>query len=153
MDRNFDALRVLCLSALLLGGCGQGEPKPVNIAPEDMCALCKMAISEKRFAAEFIDKDGEAFKFDDIACLLQYVKGKRNQAAIAAYFVVDLDSQSWTKAEEAYFVRSAKIKTPMSGGVAAFRTQTKAQEAAAQHQGETLRFNDLLGTPAETGKN
>jgi copper chaperone NosL len=103
-----------------------------------------MAISEKQYAAEFIDKDSEPYKFDDIGCMIRYVKGNQNKDTIAAYFVVDFDSQSWVKAEEAHYVRSSEFKTPMSGGMVAFKDKSKADGAVAKHQGELLSFSDLM---------
>lgn len=64
------------LFALTFAACREAEIKPVNIAAEDVCTHCKMALSEKQFAAEFITSDGEAVKFDDIGCLLDYRKEK-----------------------------------------------------------------------------
>jgi copper chaperone NosL len=55
--------------ALSLAACGNAASEPVDLAEEDMCAFCKMAISERRYAAEFLNRDGDAFKFDDVGCL------------------------------------------------------------------------------------
>jgi copper chaperone NosL len=128
----------------LLAGCGRAEIKPVDIVAEDMCALCKMAISEKQYAAEFITHDGEPLKFDDIGCMVRYLEGQQNKDDIAAYFVVDFDSREWVRAEAAHYIRSSELQTPMSGGIVAFKDQSKMEAAAAQYQGDRLRFSDLL---------
>jgi copper chaperone NosL len=103
-----------------------------------------MVISEKRYAAEFIDKEGQPFKFDDIGCMTRYVEEKQNKNAIAGYFVVDFDSREWVKGEEARYVRSSEFHTPMGGGTVAFKEKSKAEEAVAQHQGQLLSFTDLV---------
>ena len=147
--KNQSDLRRLCvallLSALWLAGCGASKFEPVEIAAEDMCALCKMAISEKQYAAEFLDRDGDAFKFDDIGCLENRLKTRQNRRDIAALYVVDYDSRQWVNAEQAYFVRSEEFKTPMSGRVVAFKDRSRAEEAAAKYHGKPLGFDEVFG--------
>ncbi len=109
-----------------------------------MCASCKMAISEKRYAAEFLDQEGEAMKFDDIGCMLRYRKRTQSNGAIAASFVVDFESRQWLQASTAYYVRSPEFRTPMGSGIVAYSAATSAAAAAAKHQGQVLRFADLL---------
>lgn len=127
---------------VLFAACGRPEIAPVDIHPEDMCSMCRMAISEKQYAAEFITKDGETVKFDDIGCLRAYLK-RQNRDDIAAYYVVDFDSRQWINAEAAYFVHSPEIETPMRGGIAAFKDPSKAEAGAARFHGELLRFAGL----------
>jgi copper chaperone NosL len=135
--------RIFLLALLLLTACAKTEPEPVDILPEDMCAFCRMAISEKQYAAQFITRDGDAFKFDDIGCLLNYVKGKQNQGEIDAYFVADFETREWTRGESAFYARSAEFKTPMSGGIVAFKDRGRAEAAANKHHGESLQFAEL----------
>jgi copper chaperone NosL len=135
----------LLLGALWLAGCGKPKFEPVEIAAEDMCAFCKMAISEKPYAAELLTRDGDAFKFDDIGCLANQLKTRQNRRDIAAFFVVDYDSREWVNAEQAYFVRSEEFKTPMSGRVVAFKDRSKAEEAAAKYHGSLLGFDEVFG--------
>lgn len=135
----------LITSLLLLAACERGEIAPVELLPEDMCASCKMAISEKRYAAEFINTEGDAFKFDDIGCLADYLKNKTDRSSIAAFFVVDFDSKQWLKAEEAFLVQSSKFQTPMSGGIVAFKDRAKAEAAVANNQGKLISFAEALG--------
>jgi copper chaperone NosL len=135
----------LITALLLLAACTGGGIAPVELLPEDMCASCKMAISEKKYAAEFINQDGEAFKFDDIGCLAGYVKNKTSRASITAFFVVDFESKQWLKAEEAVFVQSSQFQTPMAGGIVAFRDKAKAEAAAASNQGRLISFAEVLG--------
>ena len=131
-------------SLLLFVCCETSKFKPVAIAPEDMCAYCKMAISEKRYAAELIDSEGQAFKFDDIGCMLNFTKSKKATAKIVAYFVMDFDERQWTKADDAYYVRSAEITAPMNGGIIAFKNQPKSKEAVDRYHGKLIRFEDLF---------
>jgi len=134
----------IVIAGIVLASCQKSMIGPVALAPEDMCAYCKMAISEKRYAAELIDSEGQAFKFDDIGCMANFIKSKKNTTKIVAYFVMDFDERQWTKADDAYYVRSSELTTPMNGGVIAFKNQSKAQEAIGKYQGELLRFKDIF---------
>jgi len=135
---------VAMLSLLLLIGCDANRFEPVALAPEDVCSYCKMAISQKRYAAELIDSEGQAFKFDDIGCMINFIKGKKNPAKTVAHFVMDFDERQWLKAEDACYVRAAELSTPMNGGIIAFKTESRAQEAAGKYQGKRLGFADLF---------
>lgn len=106
--------------------------------------MCRMAISEKRFAAEFITKDGEALKFDDIGCLRDYVKSKGNRDQIAAYFFNDYETTRWIAGTSAHFVKSDEFKTPMSGGIVAFEDKLKAEKAVATGGGRLVSLGDLV---------
>lgn len=131
--------------ALLLAACGQPKIAPVAINPEDMCSMCRMAISEKKFAAELITRDGEALKFDDIGCMRDYLKDKADRSQVAAYFVTDYESKKWLDAGAANFVKSVEIATPMGGHLVAFQDAEKATEAMTRYKGEHLSFADVFG--------
>lgn len=143
---------VIAASALLLAACQSTSLTPVELVAEDMCSSCKMAISEKQYAAEALTKEGDAYKFDDIGCLVDFVTAKKNKEPIAAYFVVDVESKQWVKAEAAHFVSSAKFRTPMSGGIVAFRDKAKAQEVAQASNGKLLSFAEVINKAGKAGE-
>ena len=133
----------LIISVTVFANCQKPADGPIALAPEDVCAYCKMAISEKRYAAEFIDSEGQASKFDDIGCMGNFIKS-RNATAITAYFVMDFNEGKWIKADNAYYVRSDELRTPMNGGIIAFQNESDAQEAIGRYRGMPLRFQDIL---------
>ena len=138
------ATLALLLSVIVSGACRGGGPKPVPIDKDDMCSFCRMAISEKRYAAELIDNDGQVFKFDDITCMTNYVKDKGRRNNVAAFFVMDFGALQWVNAEEAHCVRSMQFRTPMSGGIVAFKDPAAAEGAVVKYHGSTVNFADLL---------
>lgn len=129
---------------LVLANCQSRVAEPVAIEANDMCAFCRMSISEKRYAAELIDREGEAYKFDDIGCMVNFMKQRENDGSIRAIFVMDFERREWLKAEDAFFALSPKFKTPMSSGIVAFENEANAQAAAAKYQGARLRFVDVM---------
>ncbi|MBX3282858.1 MAG: nitrous oxide reductase accessory protein NosL [Acidobacteria bacterium] len=128
--------RIVSLSLFFLAACAAGQVGPVPIDDGDACSFCRMAISERQFAAEIIKNDETVLKFDDIACLLRYRERSEDKTKPAAIFVTDYDTKDWVKAEDAFFMRSETIKTPMGGGILAYRDKAKIQ-------GQSLRFEDL----------
>lgn len=135
----------LTIGVSVFANCQKRAVEPVALAPEDMCSHCRMAISEKQYAGELIDDQGTAFKFDDIGCMINFMKSPQNKTTIAASFVMDFNDRQWIKADSAYYIRSSEFTTPMNGGIVAFREESKAQEAVKKYQGTMLRFKDILG--------
>ena len=131
------------LVLVFLGACSSGAPpKPVEIAESDICTYCKKPIADKRFAAEFVTRDGFVRKFDDIGCMIEHAK-KGSKGAITAFFTVDYDKKDWYKAEDMTYLRSKNLKTTGGCGIAAFAVRSRAQALATQFQGESVGFDVL----------
>jgi copper chaperone NosL len=128
---------------LIAVGCGNRTPQPVEIEATDMCAQCKMAISEKRYAAEMADVDGNVIKFDNLDCMLRYVSGRGLKDKAAAWFVMDSDGKQWLDARQAFLVKAASIPGPMGSGVLATKDSAAAEDLARRFSGRVLRFEDL----------
>lgn len=121
---------LLSVAAVLLA-CGQGEPEPVDVFPEDMCAFCRMAVSRPAFAAEVITDEGEVYKFDDIGCLDRF----REQGSVsgqATIFYVDYESGRWIAGKEAVIVTTG-LKTPMASGKIAVADSVSAARILAEY--------------------
>ena len=140
-----EAIRLACGFSILImvASCQQSAVTPVAIEANDMCSFCRMSISETRYAAELIDDEGQAFKFDDIGCMANFIKQKRNNAPIRATFVMDYDRREWLAAESASFVRSTEFKTPMNGGIVAFKDRSDAEAAVAKYHSMLISFADI----------
>lgn len=117
--------------AIVLNGCGASGVRPVEIFPEDNCAQCRMAVSDERFASEIISDDGEAFKFDDLGCMLKF-RTKRNDVRIAGIFLKDYETKEWIPYERATLIET-DVETPMGSGKVAFANSGKANEFQKQH--------------------
>lgn len=114
----------------LMAGCGSRSPKPVDIYPEDMCANCRMAVSEMKCASEIITAT-EVFKFDDLACLAAFQE-RRKDLRIEASYVKDYESGRWVKIENAIRVTTG-VFTPMGSGIVAFADSSKATSFLMSH--------------------
>ncbi len=134
----------LGLLILLLVDCGKSELKPVDLLPEDMCATCKMAISQKGFAAEILDSEQMAVKFDDIGCLVRFTSKRDQKDKVSAWFVMDYVSKTWVDAKEAWYVRNSSIRTPMGSGIVAYREKSQAESAAVQAHVQVQVFSEIV---------
>ncbi|HSG27191.1 MAG TPA: nitrous oxide reductase accessory protein NosL [Candidatus Krumholzibacterium sp.] len=112
------ALSVAAVVSALLVSCGPRGQEPEELYPEDICSLCRMAVSDPRFAAEIVSAEGEVFKFDDIGCLESFQEQDRDLPG-AAVFVKDFESALWLPIGEATIV-STEMSTPMGSGKLAF---------------------------------
>ncbi len=127
--REIPARNVCLATALcLLAGCTPKETRPVDIFPEDMCAYCKMAVSDQRVASEIITVSGEVFKFDDLGCLESY-EGAHRDVEIAAAFVKEYDTKAWLRWQDAVIVETG-LFTPMGSGKIAVRDSSRANSLA-----------------------
>jgi copper chaperone NosL len=102
-----------------------------------------MAISQSGYAGEFIDKDRNATKFDDIGCMIRFVRDNHRRDTIVKFFVMDYNDKHWLEAQNATYVKSGKTASPMASGLTAFHDPSSASAYAAKNDGMVLRFDDL----------
>ncbi|MGH7902037.1 MAG: nitrous oxide reductase accessory protein NosL [Thermodesulfobacteriota bacterium] len=131
------------LSLILLTSSCKSENSPVPINSEvDMCEYCRMTIVDLHYAAEIIEKR-KAHKFDDIGCMLAYANAKNLSVENARFWVMDFDNSTWIRGEEAYFIISPEIHTPMGYGMLAFKDPNKAKEVAEKNNVEVIELKSL----------
>jgi len=135
------ARMALGLALLVTAGCAaHADGPPEIVLDRDACSRCGMLISEARHAAAFRTPDGAVRVFDDIGCL----RGAAAATPDLTVWVHDGSDGSWMNAGEATFVVSSDIRTPMAGGVLAFRRAADADQAAARYHGRIVRSAELL---------
>lgn len=120
---------------LLLTACSH---KPEKIAyGKDNCAECKMTIVDPKFGAEIVTKKGKKYKFDDVHCLAAFLnrRGVELNNIYETLFVNYNNGDEFIKVDEAEFVVSSLLKSPMGGNAAAFKTKAEAQKKSAELDG------------------
>jgi copper chaperone NosL len=130
---------------VILGGvsCSPGVPEPVEIVfNEESCSFCRMAVSQREFAAEVVTLSGSLDTFDDIGCLVKWMK-EHQPPSSAGVFVVDFNDGTWISATDAAYVHSEDLPTPMSSGLAAFKDRTSAETAVEKIGGRVLQWREL----------
>jgi len=116
--------------AAALSGCKKGD-WPEGMAEivwdRDTCTRCKMVISDRRFAAQLRGgPDNAALKFDDIGCLVFWLRDQADKYpwladAATRYWVADFGSKSrdemhWLDPRQAQFITKS---SPMGYNFAA----------------------------------
>ncbi len=129
------------LLSFLITSCSK-EIKPEEIEPHDVCYLCKMAISQLEFATEIVTPDGEVYKFDDIGCMIEF-SNTRELPKGSVMFVRDFYTKEWVKIENALFVKSEKIQTPMNYFVVTFKTRETLERFMKEYGGEEFPYEQL----------
>jgi copper chaperone NosL len=105
-----------------------------------------MAISNEHFGAEIINKKGNAFTFDDMRCVLGFIKsGSIVKNVIKEVFVVNFEEpHNFIPASKAFLLKSPALHSPMGGNIACFDDQLKFEEAMKKFKGEEISWNTLL---------
>lgn len=134
---------LLLLGCAVLAGCSNGKPRPVDIVlDEDSCDVCRMAVSQQRFAAEVVKTDGRALYFDDIGCLIEMSRSPGLPEG-AGVFVVDFNTNAWLDATEASYLHAKTLPSPMAYGLCAFGSAAEAGTAAEEWPGTVLDWETL----------
>jgi copper chaperone NosL len=126
------------LSASMLMSCTSGNPEPIKLHA-DKCDFCKMTIADGRFAAELITEKGRVYKFDDVLCMIEYTVANPEPKAKALWVTQYDKPGGFIQAEQASYVKSEELKSPMRGNLAAFAGADAAKQLAAQFQQAELK--------------
>jgi copper chaperone NosL len=136
---------VAIILVLLLTAC-QSKPRgPVPIDRDDACASCRMAISERRYAAELIDQDGNIYKFDDIACMLRFAHARGFPPSQASFYITNyVTGKDWVDARHAHFIKlRTSVSSPMASGLVAVVDSNDAAQPAGTEPQRVLSFDEL----------
>lgn len=142
---------------LVLGGCR--EPGPVPIAyGTDQGELCRMTITDERYGAELVTRTGKVHKFDSIECLAGFRLAMADTADIHSLWVTDFaDPPTLIRIEDAFFLESRDLKSPMGANLTAFGPGMTREAALNAFYGEILSWPQVLdrvrarGAPASHG--
>jgi len=95
---------------------------------KDACHYCQMTIVDQQHAAQYVTSKGKQFKFDAIECMLNEFSEKTIQNT-AIILVADYANPGvMTDANNAIYLISEKIKSPMGDFLSAFSEQETANK-------------------------
>jgi copper chaperone NosL len=136
-----NVIRLGLVAAFLVpAGCEDDGPPTVRYGQEG-CAHCRMIVNDDRFAAALVTPAGDALKFDEVCCLVDYLAANPNAAK--AEWVRGYRSGQWHDPRQALFVHGPRLQTPMGSGLAAVPTREQADALAAELNGRVLRYDEL----------
>jgi len=133
----------MLLIAVLIS-CSVG-PSKIKIG-EDACSFCKMSISDDRFGAEILTKKGKVYKFDDLHCVLAFIKaGTVNKDEFKETYIVDFNKpHALIELANIKLLKSIELRSPMGANIAGFTDQKSLKEAMATFNGSQMMWVDLL---------
>lgn len=104
-----------------------------------------MTIVDNRFACELVTDKGKVFKFDDLRCLVGFLKAKNMDESTAQFLIVN-DYQKggdFLNIKEAVFAKSPAFKSPMRSDVAAFKTLKAVNKEGIKEEVLMMSWQDL----------
>jgi copper chaperone NosL len=132
--------------ALALGACSAGPPQPAALdTKNELCAFCRMAISDARHAAQLVAPSEEPVFFDDIGCLAGHLrmKGPLRRGSVA--YVADHRTKAWVEAARAVYTKVPGLETPMGSHLIA-HADAASRDADPEAKGGTpLQASDVFG--------
>lgn len=134
---------LIIMLSILLASCSPKGPEIINLN-KDHCASCKMTIADDRYAAQLITDKGRVYKFDDIICTINYLNDN-NQITIGSVWVADfIKPTNWLNVNQAVFIKSKNLNSPMGGNLPAFETKESAAFYTEEDTELTFNWDKLL---------
>lgn len=134
---------MLLISSSLFISCNT-KPEPFVVG-KDECFVCKMGMADLKFGGEVITTKGKIYKFDDIGCMISYLKsGSLDEKQIAKKLSIDYNKQNeFVDVSNAWFLASKDLKSPMKSNTAGFATKANAEIVAKEKNGDIVNWTEL----------
>ncbi len=128
---------------LILASCNP-KPEPINYG-QDVCDLCKMNITDNKFAAEIVTAKNKIYKFDSIECLFNFKNSVLDKSEeIHSEWVNDFSNPGeLIELNKAHFLLSEHFKSPMGLNVLSFSSHEKLLEIKNEHGGKELSYDEV----------
>lgn len=138
-------LTILAAIVFVAVSCSK-DPQPVRFGDAE-CVYCKMRITNPRFASQAMSDKGKSHFFDSIECLMAFRYQKEddwNQQG--KFWVPDFtrpDAENrWIRAQQATYVQSDSIHSPMGLAILAFKEDEAARQNIEEHGGTLLNYKE-----------
>ena len=133
---------VAMLAFLLMFTSCSHQPQAIQLN-KDNCHNCEMTIADKRFGAELMTTKGKIHKFDDLSCMMRYLKRDSSQA-IESFYVSDyLAPHALVLAQKSFFIKGDQVASPMGGNTAAFSNRDSAMLYAEKLNALMVDWKDI----------
>ncbi len=105
-----------------------------------------MTLTDQKFGAEIITTTNKVYKYDDVNCLVNYLKAYPDvEKKVKTIYIVDYSNAgNFIPINEALLLYSEEIRSPMGSSIAAF--SSKPDRDAIQNQlslSETLTWEKV----------
>jgi copper chaperone NosL len=153
MTNRVSLLVLIAALAVLAAACSTAEaagPPDIKYG-RDICVQCGMIVSEARFAAAYTTPDGTKLSFDDVGDLLLYQRAADDPIDVNEAWVHDYETEAWVTVDEAFFVPTLSVSTPMGHSIISFADEGRADTFARDVDGEVIVWDVVLRLPAMSG--
>ena len=139
-------MRLSCFFLLIIGlvtmSC-EIKSQPISYG-SDVCHFCSMTIVDKQYGSEVVTKKGRVYKFDSIECLLNH-SHQEAESEIALKLCNHYHSPGeLIELENATFLISENLPSPMGAFLTAFESETSALKAKEEYGGDIYNWNELV---------
>lgn len=137
-------LFILFFVFIAFNACSQ-QSEPINYG-KDACHTCKMTIIDKKFGAEIVTRKGKIYKFDDLVCLVSFIKTNAiSNEEINNKLIIDYQKENnFLNAEQSVYFVSDDLHSPMNGNAAAFSEKAEAQKFQNGKKGIIMDWNEIF---------
>lgn len=131
------------LFSLFMSSCS-AKTEPFNYG-KDECSFCKMGIIDTKFGGEIVTKKTKVYKFDDVICMIRFIKaGTVKEDETAKKVVINFEKQNdFIDVNKSVFWISPELKSPMGSNAAAFSSKQAAEKTKAGKDGSFLTWEEL----------
>lgn len=136
--KNLHKIAVGILVFLMMSACNTG-PKDIDYG-NDGCHFCKMTIVDKIHGSELITDKGKVFKFDATECMLNYISETKDLQIgniLTNYYEAPTKLM---KTEDATFLISENLPSPMGAYLTAFETSENAKKIQSEKGGKLYNW-------------
>jgi len=132
---------VFLVGLLLFAASTTAQAEELKVVPGSRCIECGMiCMVDSPFTSAMVDRSGKYSWFCDIGDLFIYQKNGGKGSVQSQKYVRDFKNNGRLKVENAFFVKSKSMKSPMGWGIAAFNSE----KDAAEH-GKVLSAKEIMG--------
>ncbi len=143
MSKKNIFIAIIIFWAISLSSCNTA-PEKINLGI-DNCYFCKMTISDAKFGAEIVTQKGKLFKFDDVHCILSYLKAQSLQPKqVKEIYLTDFCSHhQLINVKHIFLLKSPELRSPMDGNIAAFDNADSLKIKQQHYGGDIINWNEL----------
>ena len=131
------------VSMLFLVSCSS-KTEPIQYGKDD-CQFCKMGIMDTKYGAELVTRKGRVYKFDDLVCMIGFLKsGTVEESQVAKKVVINAGKKNnFINAEDAVYLVGPEIRSPMGGNALAFLSRYDAEKFSNGGNITVMKWNEL----------
>ena len=140
---------LLLVGGGLAAGCGEPEPRPL-VYGADACERCHMGLVQDGYGTEALTRTGKAYVFDSVECLAAWLAEDAGAESVHSAWVTDFaDPGTLIRADEAFYLQSTTLGSPMGMGLTAFARREDRDGARTAFGGDALDWEGTRALVAE----